>query len=416
MRNYLLTWARTQLAKDIVQTKVAALHASFLGDGLWEIRGDGTWILNEATREIKSGDEDALIVLQSIVEANQVASSQIYAISIMTPSVVRIVTQSEVGSGVIIDADGYILTNNHVVQDTLLVTVYLASGEIYTGTVTGRDEIRDIAVIKIAAGNLPVAILGNSDNLLVGEKVISMSYPLALSGTVTATEGMVSAFYIQKDNNTHSIQTDAAMNPGSSGGPLINILGEVVGINSWVVKVSSGTLIEGANFALAINDIQDVLSQLMAGESILIPVENSWESFTNEAYIYSISYPDSWKVDDQNMKYVRIRNNTSKMGVDIATITNISSQATVKEFVNTNIRQLQNDKPDFQLLYQNEVKYGGYSGIEIAYVYTEGCEWYFRHFFTQAGNSIYHIRVWVEQSQYSFNSANIDTILDSFHL
>lgn len=416
MRDYLLNWTRTQLAKDIVQTKMSVLHASFLGDGLWEISGEGTWRLYETTGKIEPRDEAALRVLQSIVDANQVASSGIYAVSKITSSVVRVVTQSEVGSGVIISADGYILTNNHVVQDTLLVTVCLAGGETYTGTVTGRDEIRDIAVIKIAASGLSAATLGNSDNLLAGEKVISMSYPVSLSGTVTATEGVISAFYTQKSTAVHSIQTDAAMNPGSSGGPLINLSGEVVGINSWVVKVSNGTLIEGANFALTINDVKEVLPLLMAGESILVPVVDSWKSFTNKAYTYSISYPDSWTVDDQNMKYVRIRNSTSKMGVDIATITNISAQSTVEDFVKTNIQQLQSDKPDFQLIYQKEVNYGGYSGIEIAYVYTEGSKWYFQHFFTQAGNSIYHIRVWVEESQYNINSAKIDTILDSFHL
>ncbi len=416
MRDYLLTWARTQLAKDIVQTKMTGLRATFLGYGIWEINCYGKWSLNETTKKISPGDEDALKTLQSIVDANQVASSPIYAISKITPSVVRIVTQSEVGSGVIISNSGYILTNNHVVQDTLAVTVNLANGDQYTGTVTSRDEIRDIALIKIIASNLPAAVLGNSANLLIGEKVISMSYPLSLSGSITATEGMVSAFFTKKDTNTHNIQTDAAMNPGSSGGPLINLMGEVVGINSWIVKISSGTSIQGANFALAINDVNDVLTKLLAGESILIPVEKSWESFTNKAYTYSISYPTSWKVDDQNVKYVRIRNSTNEMGVDIATITDISPQATVEEFTDTNIKQLQKDKPDFRLLYKKEASYGGFSGIEIAYVYTEGFEWYFRHFFIRVGNSIYHIRIWVEQSKYSFNASNIDIMMNSFHL
>ncbi|MCD6358540.1 MAG: trypsin-like peptidase domain-containing protein [Dehalococcoidia bacterium] len=227
---------------------------------------------------------------------------------------------------------------------------------------------------------------------------------------------MVSAFRTDSQTEVRSIQTDAAMNPGSSGGPLVNLSGEVVGINSWVIKVSGGIPVEGVNFAVAIDGIKDVLPQLMAGEDILAPVEESWETYSNMAYGYSISYPSSWQVDDQNLKYVRIHHSSYDVGLDIATVTDVSPKSKVENLVDTNIDKLEGDYPDFNLLYREEVAYGGLSGIEIAYTYTEGARWYFRHFFARAGNSMYHTRIWIKQSEYESYSVTIDRIISSFSL
>lgn len=414
VEDYLLARAETRLAHDIVQMKVTALYASYRGDGFWEVGGNGEWRVYEASGTVEPIDEEAWQILESIADANQAPA--VYAITRVTPSVVRVVTPSGGGSGVIIDQAGYILTNNHVVEDTLSVTVDLSTGEQYRGIVIGRDEIRDIAIVKITADNLTAATLGDSSELRVGEGVISMGFPLLLDGSVTATEGIVSAFQIDSETGIRSIQTDAAMNPGSSGGPLINLTGEVVGVNCWVIRVSGNTPIEGVNFAIAINDVKDIIPRLMAGESILAPVEESWETYTNGVYGYSILYPASWKVDDLNLKYVRICHRSYEVGADIATITEVSPTATVEGLVDANIRRLQTDYPDFKLLYREEVTHSGLSGWEIAYTYTEGVGWYFRHFFARAGSSMYHIRVWTEQSEYELYSTTIDDIIGSFHL
>ncbi len=200
--------------------------------------------------------------------------------AIVKDSVVEITTEYNVqsmwyqyvtegaGSGVILSADGYIITNNHVIcnEDTGSladsITVRLTNGDEYSASVIGHDSQADIAVIKIEASGLTFAVAGNSDNLAVGEEVIVVGNPLGeLGGTVT--NGIVSATQreIQVNSVTMSlIQTNAAVNPGNSGGGMFNMKGELVGI---VNAKSSGTGIEGLGFAIPINDALAVNEQLL---------------------------------------------------------------------------------------------------------------------------------------------------------
>ncbi len=162
------------------------------------------------------------------------------------------------GSGFIINKDGYIVTNNHVVQKAKDITVILFNKEQYPAKVVGTDPKTDIALIKIEAkGELPVIPLGDSDKLRQGESVIAIGDPFGLSETVTA--GIVSAKgrVIGAGPYDDFIQTDASINPGNSGGPLINYYGEVVGINTAIV--SSG---QGIGFAVPINMVKEILVQL----------------------------------------------------------------------------------------------------------------------------------------------------------
>jgi serine protease Do len=168
--------------------------------------------------------------------------------------------QRSLGSGFIIGQDGLILTNYHVVDDAEKITVGLSDGREFTGKVVGKDPKTDIALVKINAQNLPVAPLGDSDRLQVGEWVMAIGNPFGLDNTVTS--GIVSAKdrQIGEGPYDHFIQTDASINPGNSGGPLINLRGEVVGIDSAIYSQSGGNI--GIGFAIPINLVKELLPQL----------------------------------------------------------------------------------------------------------------------------------------------------------
>jgi serine protease Do len=167
------------------------------------------------------------------------------------------------GSGVITDRDGTIVTNNHVVEHADKITVKLQDDREFEGKVLGRDAKTDIAVIKIdAKGDLPVAPLGDSDRLEVGEWIVAMGSPFGLNNTITA--GIVSAKgrHIGAGPYDNFIQTDASINPGNSGGPLINLGGEVIGINTAIFSQSGGNV--GIGFAIPINLVKELLPELKA--------------------------------------------------------------------------------------------------------------------------------------------------------
>jgi len=173
------------------------------------------------------------------------------------------------GSGIIISEDGYILTNNHVVENATKVTVGLHDKRSFEAKVIGTDPLTDLAVIKIKADDLNVAYLGNSDDLKVGQWVMAIGNPLALSSTVTA--GIISALNrgrlgLVKDQQygvENFIQTDAAINPGNSGGALVDLSGAVIGVNSAIAAARTGTYI-GYSFAIPINMAKSVAQDLIA--------------------------------------------------------------------------------------------------------------------------------------------------------
>jgi serine protease Do len=169
--------------------------------------------------------------------------------------------QRGLGSGFIIDRDGTILTNYHVVDGAEKIVVTLSDGRSFDGKVLGRDQKTDIAIVKInAAQDLPVAPLGDSDQLEVGEWVMAIGNPFGLDHTVTT--GIVSAKGRQIGAGPYDnfIQTDASINPGNSGGPLLNMRGEVVGINTAIFSRSGGNI--GIGFAIPTNLVKGVLPQL----------------------------------------------------------------------------------------------------------------------------------------------------------
>ncbi|SCA63636.1 Probable periplasmic serine endoprotease DegP-like [Chlamydiales bacterium SCGC AG-110-P3] len=167
------------------------------------------------------------------------------------------------GSGIIVSPDGYVVTNNHVVRDAKEIKVVLTDGREFMATLVGQDQNTDIAIIKIKSTNLPYLTLGNSQNLAVGQWVVAIGNPLGLQASLTA--GVVSA---TGRNDLHIntvedfIQTDAAINRGNSGGPLLNLAGEVVGINTAIASNTGGYM--GIGFAIPSNMVANIMDQLIA--------------------------------------------------------------------------------------------------------------------------------------------------------
>ena len=244
---------------------------------------------------LAAGQSRPSVVIQN-VEREQPTTENMPAVSINIPqiaaqtenSVVEIRTESVTnslflrqfvtegaGSGVILSEDGYIVTNNHVIEGASTITVTLHDGSSYPAQLIATDSQMDIGVIKIEAQGLQAAVLGDSDSLQVGDPVIAVGNPLGqLGGTVT--DGIVSALdrQIVLDNEQRVLlQTNAAINPGKSGGGLFNHQGELIGI---VVAKSAGEDIEGLGFAIPINDakpvIEDLISQGYVGGRVSLGV------------------------------------------------------------------------------------------------------------------------------------------------
>ncbi|MBM3944260.1 MAG: trypsin-like serine protease, partial [SAR202 cluster bacterium] len=195
----------------------------------------------------------------------------------LKPSVVQVVAEvvrmdffgrpspdTGVGTGIVLDTAGHVLTNNHVVQGAQIINVVLNDGTSHRASIVGADPTTDLAVLRIAAAGLTPALLGHSAELEVGQDVIAIGHALGLPGGPTVSKGVISALgrTIQIDaQNTivDLIQTDASINPGNSGGPLVNLKGEVVGINTAIIE--SG---QGIGFAINIDDVRVVAGQLIS--------------------------------------------------------------------------------------------------------------------------------------------------------
>lgn len=171
------------------------------------------------------------------------------------------------GSGFVINADGLVLTNAHVVNGADTVTVTLKDSRTFKGKVMGQDPLTDVAVVKINASNLPIAQLGNSEQIRPGQWAIAIGNPLGLDNTVTAgiisATGRTSSDVRVPDKRINFIQTDAAINPGNSGGPLLNQQGQVIGMNTAIIGGA-----QGLGFAIPINQAKEVANKLIANGKV----------------------------------------------------------------------------------------------------------------------------------------------------
>lgn len=178
------------------------------------------------------------------------------------------------GSGVIVDPKGYVVTNAHVLSNATQIKVTLPDNRGFNAELVALDHDRDLALLKIPGENLPVAVLGNSDDLLIGEWAIAIGNPFGFlieDAQPTVTVGVISALHrdIKAGRGnavyTDMIQTDAAINPGNSGGPLVNALGEVIGINTFIFSHAGGS--EGVGFARPINEVKRFINEALGQAS-----------------------------------------------------------------------------------------------------------------------------------------------------
>ena len=218
------------------------------------------------------------------------------------PGLVHIDTPTGSGSGFVIDARGFVITNAHVVQEHSTVTAKFVDGAEYTGTVVGRDEEIDLACIRIPVSDtrpLSPLPLGDSDAAPVGEDVLAMGYPLAdiLGGSPTVTRGIISG------KKWNELQTDAAINPGNSGGPLIDPHGFVIGVNTSVIESAGGRNITGIGFAIPSNVVNERLEFLASGGTVRKSVAPAaegddagidWITHNVGRCGFSIALPDWW--------------------------------------------------------------------------------------------------------------------------
>lgn len=194
--------------------------------------------------------------------------------AMMAPSMVQIKNDvlNGTGSGFIIDSAGNILTNHHVIKDDSVVDVKLNNGQIVSGTVMGWDEIKDMAVVKIDATDLASSTLGDSDIITLGEKVVALGFPLTVfPGNLTVLEGSIANINKIDSNGVAAIQTNASIQPGSSGGPMLNMRGEVIGINTYCELALFGVCPSGWGHAVKINEVKPILNDLKSGVTVVLP-------------------------------------------------------------------------------------------------------------------------------------------------
>ncbi len=212
--------------------------------------------------------------------SNELTPAEI--VRLLEPSVVRISTNSGVGTGFVVDSDGYIITNRHVIVDRLgqvatAITVTFNDGAAYTATVVGADERTDLAVLLVPVTGLQAVQLGSLAETYVGQDVVALGYALDLRGgeatTFTVTRGIISA----KNRGISetfsgilgSIQTDAAINHGNSGGPLVNLYGEVIGVNtSLAPDPTTGGVAQGIGFAVGVDTVKAVFEEVLESGSV----------------------------------------------------------------------------------------------------------------------------------------------------
>ncbi len=245
--------------------------------------------------------------------------------------VVQIITITSSGSGFIIDSDGRVVTNQHVVSGNRSVTVRMHDGTEYPASVLGVDAVADLAVVDIAPEvALPHVPLGDSSRVQLGEGVVAMGFPLGfqLGQSMTVTSGIVSAKRVY--DGVEHIQTDAAINPGNSGGPLFNRAGQVIGVNTSVIRETrDGRPVEGISFAVAINEVKSRLETLKGSGSpqpatptpiptpvtpvptpsaapTPPPLPAGWERYDNGVYGFSVDTPPDWTLDEdsETLRYV----------------------------------------------------------------------------------------------------------------
>jgi serine protease Do len=274
---------RPKRRRILLSYVIVSLVSAIIG-GFIVLNFSGAFLLPQQQAPIPNNIAEAQNEPVSPEETDQDTNIIAFAARKAGPAVVGISTKSVaydtflrptpvegVGSGVLFDGKGYVLTNEHVVKDAEKITVTLSNGKSVRGEVMGTDPSNDIAVVKIPTTNIPVAKFGDSDKIIVGQTAIAIGNPLGLELQRTVTAGIISALSRSIESGDgkvleNLIQTDASINPGNSGGPLINTAGEVIGINTAKVKGA-----EGINFAIPINSVKPIIDDIIKYGKVIRP-------------------------------------------------------------------------------------------------------------------------------------------------
>jgi len=276
-------WDDFRLSRSMLTVLIVLSLCSALAGGLVALAGTGLVYGRYYAAPVPPADSAPPGSVAAAEEDQAGGSRVVRAVEAVVPAVVGItnkalmydwlnrarVVERGSGSGVIFHPDGYIATNNHVVEGAQELLVTLADGRSLPGTLVGRDARTDLAVVRIAGSGFPTAAFGDSDAVRVGETAIAVGNPLGFEQTVTV--GVISAINraLQVDERTmRFLQTDAAINAGNSGGPLLNIQGQVIGINTAKIP---GPGIEGLGFAIPTNLAKPILDDLINTGRVVYP-------------------------------------------------------------------------------------------------------------------------------------------------
>ena len=231
-----------------------------------------------------------------------------------------------------------ILTNYHVVEDSWVygswvITVRVNDSETYHAPVVGYDAYRDLAVLEICCGDFRALSMSPPAEIKAGTEVMAIGYPLQITGASSVTGGIVSAYRYDPDFHSWVVQTDAPINPGSSGGPLILPTGEVIGINTFAIRGNFGFSAEGLGFAISQQSINEVLSDMKQGAQVNLPTPTPtltptpsptpkptpvrWQTYNNGTYRYTIEVPRDWKINDIDKSFVYFDSNDQSAGVTV---------------------------------------------------------------------------------------------------
>ncbi len=362
---------------------------------------------------------------KTTVTPQTTAHSITSAVAKVKPSVVRVKMNDGMGSGFVVDKAGYILTNSHVVEDSKTVTVVFDNTREVNASVIARDEIVDLAILRVFGESLVAVNFAQSNEIMQGQDVIAIGYPLDLEGSVSVSRGIISAF--RTDNGVNYIQTDAALNPGNSGGPLINLDGEVLGVNVMGIKVAGQQIIEGMNFAIIASSALPVIPKLMAGESNLKPIptitikQETWLTYTSVNYRYTIQYPNTWKLSvDTLITGKIIIQSSASASISIMppfyfregdSISNL-----VDLIINSNKSQLV-----YRLVSRTDLKWQGvYSACKWEILHQSSANYpllYDKQLYLLSDNNyFYQVSGSVKESEYNLYSNLIDNIIASFRV
>ena len=368
--------------------------------------------------------------------------------------VVQIITITSSGSGFIIDSDGRVVTNQHVVSGNRSVTVRMFDGTEYPASVLGVDAVADLAVVDIAPEiALPHVPLGDSDLVQLGEKVVAIGYPLGyqLGQSMVVTDGIISSKQVY--NGVEHLQTNAAINPGNSGGPLFNSAGQVIGVNSSKLEYTlDGRPVDNTAFAVAINELKSRLETLKGSGSpqpvttptpvptpvtpvptpsaapTPQPLPAGWNRYRNGVYGFSVDTPPGWVVneDTEELDFAYFSSPDNKAGVSVKAY-DLSASYSLQRLAEWRRGWLTNRAGDdswnvFEITSFTKKRENGKDFYELAYRFQSSTEFCVERFTERIYISSwypgkphgYRVSTGVCEDRLSRHSANTRVIQDSF--